>query len=170
VFFFNRIGHAKCLACVFVTDALAIRHKELFLPALDHEEVYHSSKIFNILVKIPCHVCLQVSQNPVKRNIKIMATSESMRIRFDPPMLDLDPVLPYVQVRIRARECFLSGRMCTYVRPLVYASCVAVCARMYSCLFKLGGPKYNIISYTHTYTYVHIFIYIHIYIHIFTGD
>jgi hypothetical protein len=28
---------------------------------------------------------------------QVLATSENMAIRFDPPLLDLDPILPFVQ-------------------------------------------------------------------------
>jgi hydrocephalus-inducing protein len=42
--------------------------------------------------KIP----IRINQNPTRRNLKISAQGENLGIRFDPPMMDLDPILPFV--------------------------------------------------------------------------
>lgn len=50
-----------------------------------------SAKEFN--VKIP----YKVAQNADRRFIRVSASSEALKIRFDPPLLELAPILPFVE-------------------------------------------------------------------------
>ena len=54
--------------------------------------IFHprTARAFN--AKIP----LRVNQNPTKKTVKVAAQSENLGIRFDPPILDLDPIMPFV--------------------------------------------------------------------------
>ena len=56
------------------------------------ELVFHPSTARTYTVKIP----IRVNQNPTRRNVKISAQSENLGLRFDPPLLNLDPIMPLV--------------------------------------------------------------------------
>jgi hypothetical protein len=96
------------------THAYMHRHmhasmRGLYLP-LGRITYVHTTYICIFVRNLHLSLTLQVSQNPTKRIIKIMATSDSMKIRFDPPMLDMDAILPYVQVIDYTCE-----HMCMYI-------------------------------------------------------
>ena len=54
--------------------------------------VFHPRTARSYNVKLP----VRISQNPNKKMIKIVGSSENLGIRFDPPILELDPILPFV--------------------------------------------------------------------------
>ena len=55
--------------------------------------VFHPKAHRHYNVKIP----LKVAQNPARKVVKIAAQSENLKLRFSPPMLELDPILPFVK-------------------------------------------------------------------------
>lgn len=55
--------------------------------------MFHPRVAKSYSVKVP----LRVSQNATKRILKIQAASDALKIRFDPPLLDMSPILPFVQ-------------------------------------------------------------------------
>ena len=57
------------------------------------EVIFHPRTARAINVKIP----VKVNQNPAKRVVKVTAQSENLGLRFDPPILNLAPILPFVE-------------------------------------------------------------------------
>ena len=60
--------------------------------ACNVQVVFHPRTSQTYVAKIP----IKIKDNPTKRMVKISAQSENLAIRFDPPLLDLNPILPFV--------------------------------------------------------------------------
>ncbi|EKX37002.1 hypothetical protein GUITHDRAFT_78541 [Guillardia theta CCMP2712] len=60
--------------------------------ACNVEVVFHPRVARSYSARIP----LKVAQNPNKHVIRLLGQSDSLRLRFDPPSLDLEPIHPHV--------------------------------------------------------------------------
>ncbi len=49
------------------------------------------------IVKVKLSVALRERKSLIRPRSQVSATSENLNLRFDPPMLDLNPILPFVE-------------------------------------------------------------------------